>query len=80
MSVYIDQLKLLTNHDLPTSYYNLLDGTADFSKAKKMVVKFLQKLHHMEIKAFIKQMHGIFLFLHHSLKKVLFIHLVSTYL
>ena len=35
MSVYIDQLKLLTNHDLPTSYYNLLDGTADFSKAKK---------------------------------------------
>lgn len=31
MSIYIDQKQLLTEQDLPVNYWNLLDGTADFS-------------------------------------------------
>ena len=32
MSVYVDRLKLLTNHDLPISYWNLLNGTSNFKE------------------------------------------------
>lgn len=31
MRIYLDKNKLLTTDDVPTSYYNLYDGTADFS-------------------------------------------------
>lgn len=32
MSVYVDQLKLLTSQDLPINYWNLLNGTSNFNK------------------------------------------------
>lgn len=33
MSLYIDDLKISTQHDIPTNYWNLLDGTEDFKNA-----------------------------------------------
>lgn len=33
MSLYIDNLKIPTQHDIPTNYWNLLDGTEDFKNA-----------------------------------------------
>lgn len=33
MSLYVDKIKIPTQHDIPTNYWNLLDGTADFKNA-----------------------------------------------
>lgn len=32
MEIYIDKTKLLTDKDVPTNYWNLIDNSADFSK------------------------------------------------